>query len=311
MKERHYKVDDFRHLLGEECELIGNTDNTISNVKPISNADVQSLTWFKLNNNDGSSTLSQTNASIIICHFDQKVDNVSNKLIVKTKDPKLLFIRIVSELFNKEHLSGIHPSAIIDEKSKIGKNVFIGPNTVINDSSIGDNTQIFGNCFIFSGTIIGQHVIINPGTVIGADGFGYSRNEFGSIEKFPHLGGVIIGDNVEIGSNTSIDKGTLGNTIIKEGVKIDNLVHIAHNVVIEPHCMVIANSMIGGSVKIGEMSWISPGASILNGLTIGKNVTVGMGAVVTKNIPDNETWAGNPARNTKELKLINEKIKKL
>jgi UDP-3-O-[3-hydroxymyristoyl] glucosamine N-acyltransferase len=147
--------------------------------------------------------------------------------------------------------------------------------------------------------------------VIGSDGYGYQRNENLIFEKFPHMGGVIIEDNVDIGSNTCVDRGALGNTIIKEGAKIDNLVHIAHNVVIGRHCAIIANAMLGGSVVIADYSWVAPSASILNQVSIGKKVTVGMAAVVTKNIPDGETWAGVPAKPLKEFIETQKAIKNL
>ncbi|MDX9907755.1 MAG: UDP-3-O-(3-hydroxymyristoyl)glucosamine N-acyltransferase, partial [Bacteroidales bacterium] len=125
---------------------------------------------------------------------------------------------------------------------------------------------------------------------------GYQRNSYNKLEKFPHIGGVIIEDDVEIGANTCIDRGTLGNTVIKKGAKVDNLVHVAHNVTIGNHAAIIANTMIGGSTVIEDYAWIAPSVSLMNGLSVGKGATAGLGAVVTKNIPDNETWAGNPAR---------------
>src|SRR5690606_230154 len=124
-----------------------------------------------------------------------------------------------------------------------------------------------------------RNVTINAGTVIGAEGFGYQRNENGEFEKFPHIGGVIINDNVDVGSNTSIDRGALGNTIIGEGAKIDNLVHIAHNVKVGKHAAVIAHAMIGGSSVIGDYSWVAPNSAIRDQISIGNRVTVGLGAV--------------------------------
>ncbi len=168
-----------------------------------------------------------------------------------------------------------------------------------------------GNNVILDKTIIGNNVVINPGTVIGSEGFGYQRREDKKLEKFPHFGGVIIEDDVEIGSNTSIDRGTLKNTIIRKGSKIDNLVHIAHNVEIGEYCLIIANSMIGGSAKIKKYSWVAPSASILNGIEIGENSTIGMGAVVVKSVPNNQTWAGVPARPLEEFIRIQKKLKQL
>jgi len=116
------------------------------------------------------------------------------------------------------------------------------------------------------------------------------------LERFPHIGGVQIEDDVEIGANTCIDRGTLGNTRIRKGAKIDNLVHIAHNVDVGENTAIIANAMIAGSTKIGANTWIAPSACLRDAINIGKDATVGLAALVTKDIPDGELWAGFPAR---------------
>jgi UDP-3-O-[3-hydroxymyristoyl] glucosamine N-acyltransferase len=141
-----------------------------------------------------------------------------------------------------------------------------------------------------------KNIIVHATAVIGADGFGYERNEKGELEKFPSIGGVIIEDNVEIGACTCIDRGTLGDTIIREGCKIDNLVHIAHNVEIGKHSIIVAHATICGSAQIGEYCWIGPHAVIRDKVTVGNRVMVGMGAVVTKDVPDGVTVMGVPAR---------------
>ena len=135
-----------------------------------------------------------------------------------------------------------------------------------------------------------------PNTTIGGTGFGYEKNTDGEFELFPHIGGVRIEKNVDIGANTCIDRGTLGNTIIGAGSKIDNLVHIAHNVKIGRNCAIIAHSMIGGSTVINDNCWVAPSACVRDGISIGSNSIIGLGSVVVKPIPDNEVWAGNPAR---------------
>lgn len=134
---------------------------------------------------------------------------------------------------------------------------------------------------------------------IGKDGFGYARLEDGSLIKMPHQSNVIIEKDVEIGAHTCVDRGVSSPTVIGEGTKIDNLVHVAHGVKIGKHSLVVAGSVIGGSVEIGDRCFIGIGAMIKNKVKIGNDVTVGMGAVVTKDIPDGETWVGNPARNIK------------
>jgi UDP-3-O-[3-hydroxymyristoyl] glucosamine N-acyltransferase len=233
------------------------------------------------------------------------------KAILVVENPKLIFLRIINELFVAKYKAGIHPSAVIHSEAELDSSVYIGPHCIIGKCRIGAGTVIHGNCFIYDNTTIGKNVVINANTVIGSEGFGYSRNKRGEFEHFPHIGGVILEDNVDIGSNTSIDRGALGNIIIREGAKIDNLVHIAHNVVIGKHVAVIANAMIGGSVAIDDFSWIAPSVSLMNQISIGKNATAGLGAVVTKSIPDNETWAGIPARPLSEFVSIQKKLKTL
>lgn len=308
-----YSVNDIKNYLGDEVKYFGNENANFDKVSNLDDADGTSLVWIKKINEDFFETLNNSKASIIVCpEFDiENGDVFQNKFLVLAVNPKLVFIRLAEKFFVRKISAHIHNSAVIDSEAILGKNVYIGPNTVIEKCIIGENCVIHGNCYIFSGTRIGNGVKIFPGTVIGSDGFGYTRSGNGKLEKFPHFGGVEISDEVEIGSNTSIDRGTLGNTVIEEGVKIDNLVHVAHNVFIGKHSMVIANSMIGGSTKIGAYSWIAPSVNLMNQIVIGKNVTIGMGSVVTKNVPDNETWTGIPAKEFKEFLELQKKLKNL
>jgi UDP-3-O-[3-hydroxymyristoyl] glucosamine N-acyltransferase len=168
--------------------------------------------------------------------------------------------------------------------------------TICDGVNVGSGTQIHAGVHICSPARIGRNVVLKSGCVIGGDGFGYERNEEGIFEKFPHLGGVVIEDDVEIGSNTCVDRGTLSDTVIGRGTKIDNLVHVAHNVKIGKHCAVIALAMVGGGTQIDDGAWIAPTACLRNGVVIGKQALVGMGAVVTKNVECGETVIGVPAK---------------
>jgi UDP-3-O-[3-hydroxymyristoyl] glucosamine N-acyltransferase len=127
-------------------------------------------------------------------------------------------------------------------------------------------------------------------------GFGYEKDEDGHYQVIPHIGGVLIEENVEIGNNTCIDRAVLGNTILKKNCKIDNLVHIAHGVIVGENSLVIAHAMVGGSTVIGDNVWVAPNAALINKITIGDNATIGLGAVVVKNVGENDTVIGNPAK---------------
>lgn len=199
--------------------------------------------------------------------------------VLLSKNPRLSFMKVIKEFFYDRGKKTIHPSA------QIGENV-----------EIGAGTTIHANVVIYDGVKIGRNCKLKAGSVIGGHGFGYEQNEYDEWINFPHIGGLVIGDNVHIGSNTSIDRGTLDNTVIGNGVKIDNNVHIAHNVRIDENTLIIANSMIAGSVKIGRNCWIAPMVSIRDNLLIGDNVLIGMGAVVVKNVKSDTRVKGFPAK---------------
>ena len=313
-KNRRYTIEHIKPFLSENDKIIGNIKGTyFTNVQAVKNVSHESLDWINPSKPNRQELFEISKAMIIICNSSISIDEskLANKCVIVVKNPKLIFARIANKIFKIQMDYGVHPTAFIHPEAKIHPNSYIGPFTYIGKSSIGENTMIYGHCYIYDKVKIGNNVVINSGTVIGSEGFGYVRNENKELEKFPHIAGVIIEDDVEIGSNTSIDRGSLSDTIISKGAKIDNLVHIAHNVIIGKHSAVIANAMIAGSVKIGDYSWIAPSASILEQLSTGENVVVGVGAVVTKNIPDNETWVGAPAKPINEFIELQKKFRKL
>ena len=204
-----------------------------------------------------------------------------NQWLIVVKDPYACFIDVCRHFFPSDTNRTIHPTAIIAPGVIIGENISIGAYAVIEHATIGND------------------VTIQPGAVIGSDGFGFShanRDEDGALIRFPHYGNVIIEDDVEIGANACIDRGTLGSTIIRKGVKIDNLVHVAHNADIGEHTALVAHSMVAGSVTIGAGSWIAPHVAIRDRQHIGKNVLAGLGAVIVADIEDDQIVAGVPAK---------------
>lgn len=224
--------------------------------------------------------------------------------LLLAENPRLAFVRITESYFLPPPPEpGIHPTAVIDPTAQIHPTAHVGAFCCVGaGSTIGENTTIYPHVVIFDRVHIGARCRISAGTVIGAEGFGYERNDKGELEKFPHLGGVTIADDVDIGSNTSIDRGTLDDTIIKARARIDNLVHVAHNVHIGEDAAVVALSMLGGSSRIGAGAWIAPGAILKNQIAVGDSGFVGLGAVVVKNVADGQTVMGSPAQDSVEFK---------
>jgi UDP-3-O-[3-hydroxymyristoyl] glucosamine N-acyltransferase len=304
-------ITEIIHYL--EKPILGAFDKNefVKQAASINIADEWSISWIKKGAKNANDLIFNTNAKIIIIPKDLKVNSKDNTVFILSDNPRLSFIKVIDKFFKAKIRSGIHPTASVSKGVNIDFSNYIGAFTYIGKAKIGKNNIIHGHVYIYDGVEIGDNVEIHAGTVIGADGFGYERDEDGQIYKFPHIGGVIIEDNVEIGSNTCIDRGSLGNTILRKGSKIDNLVHIAHNVEVGENSFVIANAMVGGSTKIGNNTWIAPSVSLMNGIKIGSKTTIGMSSLVTKDVPDDQTWTGSPARPLKDFVELQQKLKKL
>jgi len=232
-------------------------------------------------------------------------------------DPTALIAKDVV-LGNDVHI-GAH--VFIDEKCIVGERVCILPNSVIGkETQIGDDALIYPNVTVYHRCHVGKHVIIHSGVVVGSDGFGFVRVE-NSIEKIPQAGGVLIDDDVEIGANTTIDRGTLGNTVIGKGTKIDNLVQIAHNVKIGEYCFLAGQSGVAGSTVIEDGVTIAGQVGIAGHLHIGAGAIIAAQAGVSKDIPTGAVVIGSPAQekgkvwremaNIRSIPDIKEKIKRL
>ena len=192
---------------------------------------------------------------------------------------------------------------IISPASKIGKNVTIESNVYIDDEvEIGDNCTIKHGCKLLGKTIIGENSIIRENSIIGGQGFGVEKDEFGNNYKIAQLGGVIIGNNVEIGALNTVVSGTINPTLVSDFTKTDDHVHIAHNCKIGKNCIITAGVILSGSVKIGDNVWIGPNSTVKNSLSIEDDTLIGIGAMVSKSITiKNTTFAGNPAKKFDEL----------
>jgi len=291
-------VNELVNSIGMPFKILGVKNRHVSSVSRIDEANSECVTFCNKKAAEGLQMVKNADAGVIICYDDLQFasDDFGNKTLILVSDPRLAFIRIMQAYFAERAKPGISSGAVVDEKAKIHPSVYIGPNSYIGDCEIGEGTVIHGSVHVYSGTTIGKNVLIQAGAVIGAEGQGFERSQKGECEKFPQIGSVVIEDDVEIGSNASIMRGAMGDTIIGRGTKIGHLCNIGHGAIIGEHCLIISMSMIGGSTRIGDYSQISLGACVRNKIEIGKNVIVGMGAVVTKNVEDGKIVFGVPAK---------------
>ncbi len=294
-------------------EVEGNPDAEVSELAKIEEGSAGSLTF--LSNPKYTSFLYTTNATITIINKDFEVDENVNTTLIKVKDAYKAFSTLL-EYYNQIKLnkSGIEEPhhiaksakygeglyfgafSYMGENVKVGENVKIYPNVYIGDNvKIGDNVVIFAGVKIYSESIIGNNVCIHSGAVIGADGFGFSPDETGKYSKVPQIGNVIIEDYVDIGAATTIDRATLGSTIIREGVKLDNHIQIAHNVEIGKHTAIAAQTGIAGSTKIGKNCLIGGQVGIAGHLTIGDRVKIQAQTGIGRDVKDDEMLQGSPA----------------
>ncbi len=260
------------------------------------------VTFCSSKNSNGKKLIELSKASLIICPSEFSNFSFStNASLLFVKNPRYAFIQCLNKFLISKRKTGIHPTAIVETK-KIGKNCYIGPFTYVDENvSIGDNTIIYGNVYIYDNVKIGNNVIIHVASVIGSDGFGFEVNLENKLERFPHIGGVEIHDDVEIGANNCIDRGTLDNTIVGQGTKTDNNVHIAHNVKIGKNCAFAAGVTLSGSCIVEDNVFFGTSAVVRDWIKIGKKAFIGIGSVVVKDVPSNTTVMGVPAKSINKI----------
>ncbi|MEE9348924.1 MAG: UDP-3-O-(3-hydroxymyristoyl)glucosamine N-acyltransferase [Flavobacteriaceae bacterium] len=308
-----FKASQIAEIL--EGEIVGNPDVEVSNLSKIEEGENGSLTF--LSNLKYQNFLYTTNASVVIVNSDFKPQSSVKSTLIKVKDAGVAFSTLLT-YYNqaKLHKVGIETPSFISKSviqgndiyigafAYIGNNVVLGdnvkiyPNSYVGDNvSIGDDTTLFAGVKIYADTVIGKNCNINSGAVIGADGFGFLPDENGEFQKTPQIGNVIVEDNVEIGSNTTVDCATLGSTIIRKGVKLDNLIQIAHNVEVGRNTVIAAQTGVAGSAKIGENCLIGGQVAIVGHIKIGNNVRVQALSGVAGNVKDNAVVQGSRAFN--------------
>jgi UDP-3-O-[3-hydroxymyristoyl] glucosamine N-acyltransferase len=286
-------------------ELIGDSNILINSVASLESANKNSVSFF--NNPKYLSLLNNTKAALVILNKESCALYSGARIVVE--NPYLYFAK-VSRFLNpiKILTKEIHKSAIIHPSCTLGKDIYIGPNVIIeenvsiadgvslhagviieSDTVIGDNSIIHPNVVIKKSTVIGKNCTLYAGAVIGSDGFGYAKDSDKWL-SIPQIGKVLVGDNVDIGSNSTIDRGALDDTIISGGVKIDNLVQIGHNCIIGENTIIAGCVGIAGSAKIGKNCAIGGAAMILGHLSITDNVTISPGSMITRSIKNPGTY---------------------
>jgi UDP-3-O-[3-hydroxymyristoyl] glucosamine N-acyltransferase len=291
----------------------GNPDVTIHKLSKIEEGEPGSLSF--LANPKYTQYIYTTHATVVIVNQSFKPEQEINCTLIRVNDAYIAFAALL-EVYNKVKLNktGISSQSFISKSARIGKDVyigefaFIGENAVIGDNTklyplvyigdnvkIGDNTTLFSGVKIYSENQIGNQCTIHAGAVIGSDGFGFAPQEDNHYKKIAQIGNVIIEDNVEIGANTTIDRATLGSTIIRQGAKLDNLIQVAHNVEIGENTVIASQTGISGSTKIGKNCMIAGQVGIIGHLNIGNNVKIGAQSGISTNLPDGSIVLGSPA----------------
>lgn len=252
------------------------------------------LDWVKPSNPHKQQIVAESPARVML--VDPEILPVEGKTLIYVRRPKICLAEIGNHYFVEAVPEGIHPTAIIHPEAMIGDHVAIGAYSVIGRATIGDHCVIDSNVRIYDDVTLGHDCVVKAGAVLGGAGFGYERDQDGNRFRFPQIGRLILGDFVEVGANTCIDRGALSDTVIGDYTKINNLCHIAHNNVIGKNVCITGCVNISGSNVIEDNVWIAPNSSIKGWVHIGEGAVIGMGAVVVKDVPAHETWVGNPAR---------------
>lgn len=311
-------VDEVARLVnGKVC---GNGRAQLAGVAQLQTASENELAYA-----DGDRALSLAGSSRAGCILVADASSLPGRTTIETRHPKLAFVRATEALLPATPPeAGIHSSAVIAPGARLGRRVFAGPHAVVGEgavvgdgvalmagvvlgksSRVGDASVLHPGVILYPGSIVGRNVVLHAGVVIGGDGFGYV-NDGGRYRKFPQIGAVIIEDDVEIGCNSTVDRGSLGSTRIGEGTKIDNLVQIAHNVRVGRHCVIAAQTGISGSVEIGDDVVIGGQVGIGDHVRIGSHAVIGSGAGILtgKIVREGSVMWGTPARPLAEFKRI-------
>ncbi|WP_179338778.1 UDP-3-O-(3-hydroxymyristoyl)glucosamine N-acyltransferase [Winogradskyella ludwigii] len=314
-----FSIEDINAFVNGE--VVGTTTHKITGLEQIQKATENQATF--IGNRKFAALWKDSKASLAIVNDNLDIEPGENRVLIKVKNADLTMAKLLESFTPKApHFeTEIHPAAIIDASAKIGagsrvgagsyigkdvvlgENVTIYPNvTILDETTIGDHTTIWPGTVIRERSVIGSHCIFHNNVSIGADGFGYRPSDDGrGLVKIPHIGNVVIGNAVEIGANSCVDRGKFSSTILGDGCKIDNLVQIAHNCVLGRSCIMAGSSGLAGSVTLGDGVIIGGSASIKDHTTIHSGATVGAGSGVMNDVAAGKTVLGYPAVDSREM----------
>ncbi|MDY3979962.1 MAG: UDP-3-O-(3-hydroxymyristoyl)glucosamine N-acyltransferase [Tidjanibacter sp.] len=304
-------------------DIVGDKNTTVDTFAKIEEGHKGALSF--LANPKYEHYLYTTCSSIVIVNRSFTPKESISATLIKVDDAYACFAKLL-ELYvaNKPQKQGVHPTAVIDPTAKVGEGCYIGAYAVVDAlAEVGKGCKIFPHCYVgdgvkigegttlnagvtvYEGCRIGARCIVHAGTVIGADGFGFAPQADGTFEKIPQIGIVVIEDDVEIGANTCIDRSTMGATVIRKGVKLDNLIQIAHNVEVGENTVIAAQAGIAGSAKIGKNCMLGGQSGVVGHITVGDRSQIGSGSGTSRSIPANSIMMGNPPIDAARFRRVN------
>lgn len=301
MKLKRISVKEIKQFLGEKVlHIDGPLEGIfIDNLAEVERVNETTFDWINPAKQNKQLIAEESKAKVLLVDEEVVYSQYlaeKGKTLIHVRNPKVALAEVGNHFFVEQPLPGIHHTAIIDPEAQIGKDVTVGAYCVIGKAVIGDGCVFDSNVRIYDDVVMGKGCVVKAGAVLGGAGFGYERDADGNKFRFPQIGQLIMGDYVEVGANTCIDRGALADTVIGDYTKINNLCHIAHNNKIGKNVTITGCVNVSGSNVIDDDVWIAPNSSIRGWVHINEGATVGMGAVVVKDIPAHETWVGNPAR---------------
>lgn len=305
MRNKIVKLEEVLSVMGDHVVGVYGPSKGISidNLADVDHTIATTLDWVNSSKKNKQEIAESSVARVIIVDqtvvYSKILEDQGKMLIVVDKNPRKMIALVSTAFFAPHNEPAIHPTAVIDPEAKIGQNVYIGPYCVIGKATVGDGCQLESFVRIYDEVVLGEECHIYDHVVLGAPGFGVEKDDNKNLFRFPQIGRLIIGNHVDIGSLSSVDRGALSDTIIGDYTKVDSLCKIAHNNVIGKNVVITGCASIAGSNVIEDGAWIGPNSSLIQWGHIGKNAFVGMGSVVALKVKEGARVSGNPAKKLK------------